>query len=192
VLLLDEPFNALDAKLRLSMQVELRKLISRVGITSIFVTHDQAEAMTLSDQVAVMREGRIEQVAPPLEIYDRPATPYVATFIGRANVVPVTVRAGTVEQLPGLATARPDGPAALVLRPENLRIAEDGLGWSGQVLFATADGPTMELELDAGLGEPLRAVLPRRAGEAAPAPGMRLRLAIANPEGCPVIAADGR
>jgi len=194
VLLLDEPFNALDAKLRLTMQVELRKLISRVGITSIFVTHDQAEAMTLSDRVAVMREGRVEQVAPPLELYDRPATPYVATFIGRANVVPVTVRGGVVEGVPGVAAARADGPAALVLRPENLRLlpadAPDGV-WRGRVLFATADGPTMEVELDAGLAEPLRAVLPRRAGEAAPAPGTELALGIADPAGCAVIAHAG-
>ena len=193
VLLLDEPFNALDAKLRLTMQVELRKLISRVGITSIFVTHDQAEAMTLSDQVAVMREGRVEQVAAPLELYDRPATPYVATFIGRANVVPVTVRDGVVQEVPGIAAARPDGAAALVLRPENLRIlpADAPGSWQGRVLFATADGPTMEVELDAGLAEPLRAVLPRRAGEATPLAGAELRLGIADPAGCAVIAHAG-
>ncbi|PWS38962.1 Fe3+/spermidine/putrescine ABC transporter ATP-binding protein [Falsiroseomonas bella] len=194
VLLLDEPFNALDAKLRLAMQVELRKLISRVGITSIFVTHDQAEAMTLSDQVAVMREGRIEQLAAPLDLYDRPATPYVATFIGRANVVPVTVRGGAVEGVPGVAAARADGPAALVLRPENLRLlaaGAPGVVWNGRVAFATADGPTMELELDAGLAEPLRAVLPRRAGEAAPAAGTLLGLGIADPAGCAVIPHAG-
>jgi ABC-type Fe3+/spermidine/putrescine transport system ATPase subunit len=194
VLLLDEPFNALDAKLRLAMQVELRKLISRVGITSIFVTHDQAEAMTLSDQVAVMREGRVEQLAAPLDLYDRPATPYVATFIGRANVVPAVLRGGVVEGVPGVVAARPDGPVALVLRPENLRLlpadAPDAI-WRGRVAFATADGPTMEIELDAGLAEPLRAVLPRRAGEAAPAPGSVLGLGIADPAGCTVIAYAG-
>jgi len=192
VLLLDEPFNALDARLRLSMQVELRKLISRIGVTAIFVTHDQAEAMTLSDQVAVMRQGRIEQAAAPLEIYDRPSTAYVATFIGRANVVPVTLRNGAVEGLPGVLSALPDGPAAMVLRPENLVILpqeSSASGWQGRVVFASADGPTMEVELDAGLAEPLRAVLPRRAGAPTPILGSALRLGIADPAGCAVIAA---
>jgi ABC-type Fe3+/spermidine/putrescine transport system ATPase subunit len=85
VLLLDEPFNALDAKLRGSMQVELRQLIKRLGITAIFVTHDQEEAMTLSDRIAVMRAGRIEQLDKPDVIHDSPATAYVADFIGASN-----------------------------------------------------------------------------------------------------------
>jgi ABC-type Fe3+/spermidine/putrescine transport system ATPase subunit len=94
VLLLDEPFNALDAKLRGAMQVELRQLIKRLGITAIFVTHDQEEAMTLSDRIAVMRAGRIEQIDRPETIYDRPATMYVADFIGASNVVPCRARDG--------------------------------------------------------------------------------------------------
>ena len=108
VLLLDEPFNALDAKLRLAMQIELRKLIERVGITSIFVTHDQTEAMTLSDTVAVMRSGAIEQVGAPLEIYDRPSSAYAATFIGRANVIAARAAGGAIAEAPGVAS-RADG-----------------------------------------------------------------------------------
>ncbi|MCU0984284.1 MAG: ABC transporter ATP-binding protein [Acetobacteraceae bacterium] len=190
VLLLDEPFNALDAKLRLSMQVELRKLIDRLGITAIFVTHDQGEAMTLSDTVAVMRGGRIEQADAPLRIYDRPATPYVAGFIGGANLVPVAISAGRVARWPAIATTLPDGPGLLVVRPENvvLRAAEPGAAWAGRVAFAAAQGPTIEYEIETGSGPLLRAVVARRAGEAPLAPGTEVALALADEAGCSVIA----
>ena len=142
VLLLDEPFNALDAALRTTMQAELRKLIERVGITSLFVTHDQGEAMALSDTVAVMRAGTIEQFAPPLEIYDRPRTAYVARFIGRANLIEA-----------GAAGLR-DGGSMLMVRPENLMLATgDGAGWPGRVAFATALGGQIEYEVDCGFRE---------------------------------------
>lgn len=190
VLLLDEPFNALDAKLRLSMQVELRKLIDRLGITAIFVTHDQSEAMTLSDTVAVMRGGRIEQADAPLRIYDRPATPYVAGFIGGANLVPVTVSAGRVAGWPGVVTTLPDGPGILVVRPENvvLRAGEAADGRGGCVAFAAAQGPTIEYEIDMGARQTLRAVTPRRAGEEPLAPGTAVTLSLADERGCSVIA----
>lgn len=193
VLLLDEPFNALDAKLRLAMQVELRKLIDRVGITAIFVTHDQAEAMTLSDTVAVMRAGRIEQADAPLRLYDRPATAYVAAFIGGANLLPVRVAGGRVQGWSGIATARPDGPALLVVRPETIGVRRaDGeeAGWSGRIVFAAAHGPTTEYEIDAGAATPVRAVVPRRAGEAPLPSGTRVALSLTDPEGCTVIAAE--
>ncbi|EWY40883.1 hypothetical protein N825_33675 [Skermanella stibiiresistens SB22] len=175
VLLLDEPFNALDAQLRLSMQIELRKLIDRVGITSIFVTHDQQEAMTLSDRIAIMRGGRIEQLGTPLEIYDHPQTPFVADFIGRANLIPVAIRSGRTDSPQPIAAAVPDGPGTLVVRPENLTIAEGpGPGWEGSVGFATALGATIEYEIDRGVGEPLRAILPRQPGVAPLTPGSRV------------------
>jgi hypothetical protein len=102
------------------------------------------------------------------------------------------VRGGQVDGLPGIVTTQPDGAAALVLRPENLRpVGPDEPGWAGRVGFASADGPTVEIELDAGLPEPLRAVLPRRAGAAVPAAGTALRLGIADPAGCAVIPRDG-
>ncbi|MFQ3622051.1 MAG: ABC transporter ATP-binding protein [Acetobacteraceae bacterium] len=194
VLLLDEPFNALDARLRLAMQVELRKLINRVGITALFVTHDQSEAMTLSDTVAVMRAGRIEQAAAPLHLYDRPANAYVATFMGGANLLPVHVAGGKVEGLPGIATARPDGLALLVVRPETVAVrctdVEGRTGWSGRIVFAAAHGPTVEYEIDVGGRRPFRAVVPRRSGEAPLALGTDVTLTLTDPTGCTVIAAE--
>jgi ABC-type Fe3+/spermidine/putrescine transport system ATPase subunit len=185
VLLLDEPFNALDAKLRLTMQTELRKLIQRLGITAIFVTHDQEEAMLLSDKVAVMQAGVIEQVAAPIEIYDRPATPYVANFIGRANVLPVTVAAGRVTLFPAIAADRPDGPARLIVRPESLHLVPDGT--AARVTFATALGPTIDYEMELAGGEPLRVSHPRRAGERPLDAGSMASVAIADPAACRVV-----
>ena len=189
VLLLDEPFNALDAKLRLTMQVELRKLIDRVGITSIFVTHDQSEAMMLSDKVAVMRAGQIEQVAAPLDIYDRPVNDYVASFIGRANVLAVDVRGGVVVNAPRVATNRSDGEATLIIRPENLGFATADAVWQGKVLFASAQGPTIEYEVEAGLAQPLRLVVQRRAGENPLPTGSAAGVAIIDPDACIVTGA---
>lgn len=175
VLLLDEPFNALDAQLRLSMQIELRKLIDRVGITSIFVTHDQQEAMTLSDRIAIMRGGRIEQLGAPLDIYDRPRTDFVADFIGRANLLPTEVAGGRTRSPQPIATELPDGPATLVARPENIEIVTgDAVGWSGMIGFSTALGPVIEYEIDCGLREPIRAAIPRQAGRAPLEPGTRV------------------
>src|SRR3990170_2687645 len=88
VLLLDEPLGALDAKLRKALQIELKAIQEEVGITFIYVTHDQEEALTMSDRIAVMSNGRVEQVGPPKEIYEQPATAYVADFIGASNLMP--------------------------------------------------------------------------------------------------------
>ena len=92
VLLMDEPLSNLDAKLREQMRTEIRRIQQRLGITSVYVTHDQIEAMTLSDQIVVMNQGKIEQIGSPAEVYRRPRTRFVADFIGRANFVPATVR----------------------------------------------------------------------------------------------------
>jgi spermidine/putrescine transport system ATP-binding protein len=144
VLLLDEPLGALDLKLRRAMQLELKQLQTQLGITFIYVTHDQEEALTMSDRVALMRQGRIEQLGPPRELYDRPRSRYVADFIGETNLLPVTV----ADHDPGMATVTgpsgaipvhvttggADGPAAgapvwLSVRPESLTVvpAADGL-----------------------------------------------------------------
>src|SRR6185503_2834080 len=95
LLLLDEPLSALDANLRRQMQMELKALQREVGITFIFVTHDQEEAMVMSDRIALLRFGQLEQVAPPDEIYNRPATSYTAQFIGHTNLLRAAVKSGT-------------------------------------------------------------------------------------------------
>jgi len=134
-LLLDEPLSALDAELRRQMQIELKRIQRDVGITFVFVTHDQEEALTMSDRIAVMSKGRLEQVGTPEEIYDEPATAFVARFIGSANLIPVVVeRAGggrVTFQLPGgrlgeaamgARTFTPGRDALLMIRPERLEV----------------------------------------------------------------------
>jgi putative spermidine/putrescine transport system ATP-binding protein len=120
VLLLDEPLGALDLKLRQEMQVELKRIQRQIGITFIYVTHDQEEALTMSDRLAVFRSGRIEQIGPPSEVYERPATEFVASFVGTSNVIEV-----------------PGGRA--VLRPEKIEISTGPLeagrtGATGRVI----------------------------------------------------------
>jgi spermidine/putrescine ABC transporter ATP-binding subunit len=119
LLLLDEPLSALDANLRRQMQVELKALQREVGITFIFVTHDQEEAMVMSDRIALLRSGELEQVAGPREIYNHPATSYTAQFIGHTNLLQAKIRQGIAicGQIHWPATL-PDGPALFSLRPE--------------------------------------------------------------------------
>jgi spermidine/putrescine ABC transporter ATP-binding subunit len=134
LLLLDEPLSALDANLRRQMQVELKSLQREVGISFIFVTHDQEEAMVMSDRIALLRSGELEQVATPREIYGHPATAYAAQFIGHTNLLKVEVRAGTVHSGPLMWTAAlPDGPALFSLRPENIRLTGEKTAAPGLV-----------------------------------------------------------
>ncbi len=124
LLLLDEPLSALDANLRRQMQVELKSLQREVGISFVFVTHDQEEAMVMSDRIALLRMGELEQVASPREIYNRPATAYTAQFIGHTNLLSGEVKDG-VAHCHSLSwrTGLRDGPGLFSLRPENIRIA---------------------------------------------------------------------
>ena len=115
VLLLDEPLGALDLKLREEMQIELKSIQHAVGITFIYVTHDQQEALTMSDRIAVFSRGRIEQVGPPAEIYERPATAFVAGFVGVSNLL----RGDVAERVLGR-------PGTFTVRPEKIRLAEPG------------------------------------------------------------------
>ncbi|MEU6894907.1 ABC transporter ATP-binding protein [Streptomyces sp. NPDC046557] len=133
VLLLDEPLSALDAKVRLTLREEIRRVQQELGITTVFVTHDQEEALSMADRVAVMRGGRMEQCATPAELYGRPATAFVAEFVGTMSRIPArTAGSGTVEvfgrRLPvdGEAPAGPD--VDVLVRPEAVRVtaAEDG------------------------------------------------------------------
>jgi ABC-type Fe3+/spermidine/putrescine transport system ATPase subunit len=134
LLLLDEPLSALDANLRRQMQVELKSLQREVGISFIFVTHDQEEAMVMSDRIALLRSGELEQVATPREIYGRPATAYAAQFIGHTNLLRGEVRGGTVHCGPLVwSAALRDGPALFSLRPENVRLAAGNAATTGSV-----------------------------------------------------------
>src|SRR5215211_4584697 len=131
VLLCDEPLGALDRKLRQSMQFELKQLQRQLGVTLVFVTHDQEEALAMSDRIAVMNAGRIEQVGTPDEIYERPRTRFVAEFIGEINLIEGTISGGRFAAADGRGLPAPaagDGPAALALRPEKLRIVAPGEG----------------------------------------------------------------
>jgi len=159
--LLDEPLSALDANLREQLQVELRLLQQKLGITTIMVTHDQREAMTMSDLVVVMRAGRVEQVGEPLEVYRRPATAFVARFIGTTNLLrgrasgrgTVLVAAHEFE----VAGAPPDGEVVLSVRPEEAHLvpgegpARNAL--SGTVVFVRDLGELFECYVDCGIGE---------------------------------------
>ncbi|MET3581461.1 putative spermidine/putrescine transport system ATP-binding protein [Mesorhizobium robiniae] len=152
--LLDEPLSALDAKLREAMQVELRQLQRKLGITTIVVTHDQREAMTMADLVVVMGDGRIRQIASPLEIYRKPADAFVADFIGSTNLLQIEAdgdkRAIALgHAISGLSL--PDGmPKGLVsIRPEDVRLTRDTDGaMSGKVTFVRDLGGTIETFID--------------------------------------------
>ena len=135
LLLLDEPLSALDANLRRQMQVELKSLQREVGIAFVFVTHDQEEAMVMSDRIALLRSGELEQVATPRQIYSRPATAYAAQFIGHTNLLKGKVRGGIATCSPlSWPVNLPDGPVLFSLRPENIRLVNaSGPGTAGTV-----------------------------------------------------------
>ncbi len=146
VLLLDEPLSALDAKVRLQLRDEIRRIQLEVGTTTLFVTHDQEEALALADRVGVMRDGRLEQLGAPDEIYQRPATPFVATFVGLSNRLPARVDGDAVEvldtRLPLLAPAPSGGDGmAVLVRPESVEVTADPSG-TAHVLAASFLGPT--------------------------------------------------
>ncbi|WP_328392577.1 ABC transporter ATP-binding protein [Streptomyces sp. NBC_00390] len=152
VLLLDEPLAALDLKLRRRMQVELKQIQREIGITFVFVTHDQDEALTMSDRIAVMNEGRVEQCGTPEDVYEHPANSFVASFMGTSNLVPGTYRAGRVvvdegPTLPvGTRPAVPDGSrVSLSIRPEKIWLSdfEPGMALASGVIRETVySGPT--------------------------------------------------
>jgi sulfate transport system ATP-binding protein len=159
VLLLDEPFGALDAKVRKDLRRWLREIHDHTGHTTVFVTHDQEEALELADRVVVMNDGRIEQVGTADDIYDRPATPFVFDFIGDSSALPVTIDKGHVfldDRVLALdAKAQPDGPATLFFRPNHIELssgaAQESGALVGVVRAARRIGDIRRLELEAGL-----------------------------------------
>ena len=164
VLLFDEPLSNLDAKLRGAMRAEIRRIQRRLGITSLYVTHDQDEAMSMSDRIVVMNKGRVEQVGTPVDVYFRPASVFVADFIGRANfieVAPEHVQAGTavvnvlsqrltVPTHPGVRAN--EANAYLMIRPETISLAPAHEGGIGTVLRSTFHGHSVDYEVETTIG----------------------------------------
>ncbi|MEQ1699220.1 MAG: ABC transporter ATP-binding protein [Ilumatobacteraceae bacterium] len=163
VLLLDEPLGALDAKLRRVLQVELRALHREVGITFVYVTHDQEEALTMSDRLAVMNTGRIEQVGAPRDVYDEPANKYVADFLGLANLLPAVVDQQGVAVLGthlAMATEGAHGDRTVLVRPERLLLVSPAEGTVRcQVEHVVFAGAATHVHLRAG-EQVLQAVVP--------------------------------
>jgi spermidine/putrescine transport system ATP-binding protein len=171
-LLLDEPLGALDLKLRHAMQFELKRIQREVGITFVYVTHDQEEALTMSDRIAVMNLGNVEQIGTPTDIYDAPSTVFVANFIGQANlwagtqnrldgdIAEVSVLGTTLRARPGTTRIESGGQATLMVRPERVRVSVDQpsgdvVAVRGTVTDLTFQGPVVRLSLAAPDGSPV-------------------------------------
>jgi sulfate transport system ATP-binding protein len=155
VLLLDEPFGALDAKVRRDLRRWLREIHDRTGHTTVFVTHDQEEALELADRVVVMSQGKIEQIGTPDQVYDTPNSPFVFSFIGESSVLPVRVDQGRVwldeEPLDLSAGDVPNGPARLFLRPHDVDVVENKPGAiSGEVRVLRRHAGLRRVELEVG------------------------------------------
>jgi putative spermidine/putrescine transport system ATP-binding protein len=186
VLLLDEPLSALDAKVRSRLRDEIRRVQLEVGITTLFVTHDQEEALAIADRVGVMQSGHLEQLGPPTEIYARPATPFVAEFVGLTNRLPGEVKFGMVEvrgtQLPLVQPNVPTGPAIALVRPEAVSLATDGVMAAGPlvgtVIAVAFLGATSRVTVDLG-DITVMAQMPTSTAASTPA-GTRVRLALRN------------
>lgn len=165
ILLLDEPLSNLDAKIRIQVRAEIRKLQRELGITTVYVTHDQEEALALSDRIAVFNRGKLLQVGPPRALYERPENRFVADFIGINNLVEGVVETGgaalQVRTPLGMLVAAPDprfqpgAPCILAIRPENIALDREPAGHnrlSGQIVFAAYLGNTLRYDVDLGQG----------------------------------------
>ena len=187
LMLLDEPFSALDTGLRASTRRAVSDLLGRAGITTILVTHDQAEALSFADQVAVLFGGRLLQAGPPRELYLRPADPTVATFLGDALILPAQVASGRADCALGPLPVRDrtrHGPATLMLRPEQVSLSPDAPGNGsaplGEVLEADFGGAdcALTLRLLDGPGSGGPPLLLRCPGMQAPPVGSRVRIGV--------------
>jgi len=177
VLLLDEPLGALDAKLRKALQVELKALQERVGVTFIYVTHDQEEALTMSDRLAVMSNGRIEQIGTPSEVYEEPRTAYVANFLGVSNLMHAhangrdpagrcRLRVGDFELAAERGSTDATGEVKVVIRPERVRLEEHGVSGPnrvpGMVERVVYVGSIIQLIVRLAPGETIQAMIPNQ------------------------------
>ncbi|WP_127501024.1 ABC transporter ATP-binding protein [Actinoplanes solisilvae] len=179
VLLLDEPLSALDAKVRVQLRDEIRRIQTEVGTTTLFVTHDQEEALAVADRVGVMRAGKLEQLAAPADIYLTPATPFVAEFVGLSNRLPGTVVGNKVEvlgtRLPLLSPASSVSVTALV-RPESVSVSPDESG-EGRVLTTSFLGPISKITVTVGDLLVVAQVATDRLATLAPGTPVRVTLA---------------
>jgi putative spermidine/putrescine transport system ATP-binding protein len=188
ILLLDEPFAALDKNLRLDMQIEIKRIQRLAGTTTVLVTHDQEEALSMADRVAVLNQGMLEQYAPPTEVYDNPSSLFVNTFVGTANQLP-----GKLTALNGAATVAldigaeitaraPHVPVAIgdrvtvCMRPEHLRLSEGGEGLAGIVEMGLPLGASIVHEVRTADGRALKVTEPRAAGAQPRASGSAVRV----------------
>jgi putative spermidine/putrescine transport system ATP-binding protein len=195
ILLLDEPFAALDKNLRLDMQIEVKRIQRVAGTTTILVTHDQDEALSMADRVAVLNQGRLEQFAAPTRIYDRPATRFVNTFVGTANVLAGRIAGtddagGTTIALASGATLRvaasdrafADGAAVIAcVRPEHFLLATSGDGLVGTVEMGLQLGATIVHEVRLASGDAVKVAAPRAVGAEPLQPGTAVVLRPAAP-----------
>jgi putative spermidine/putrescine transport system ATP-binding protein len=179
VLLLDEPLSALDAKVRVQLRDEIRRIQTEVGTTTLFVTHDQEEALAIADRVGVMRAGQIEQLAAPAEIYLKPTSAFVADFVGLSNRLPGTIDGDAVTvfgtRLP-LVTPPTQGPQVTALvRPEAVDIVPDAAG-TGRVLTTSFLGPTSRVTVEVGDSLVVAQIASERVGELTTGTPVRVEL----------------
>jgi spermidine/putrescine transport system ATP-binding protein len=211
VLLLDEPLGALDLKLRKQMQLELKRIQAEVGITFIYVTHDQEEAMTMSNRIAVMRHGRIEQVGPPEDVYEDPVNEFVAGFLGASNllegevrgrdadVVAVALVDGTVVRVPTSRFADGSGgrvkvgvrPEKLTIRPASEEVRAGANALTGTVRMAAYIGVSHQFQVEGPGGATLTVYVQNLDSEHAPRPGERVRLVWRTDDTFAVTASEG-
>lgn len=184
VLLMDEPLSNLDAKLRLEMRQAIRSIQKEVGITTVYVTHDQEEAMSISDTIAVMKSGSIQHLGAPRDIYQRPSNLFVATFIGRTNVLPAVLRGGELVFPSGYTAAHanwsaaPDQPVKVSVRPEEFIIGpEGGEGIPGTVVDSIYLGLNTHYIVDVGLEEKVE-LIQESAIDDTVVPGSRITLTV--------------
>ncbi len=201
ILLMDEPLSALDKKLREQMQIEIRHLHQRLGMTTVYVTHDQREALTMSDRVAVIDRGRFRQIGPPRDIYERPASRFIAEFIGESSFLPVSVRDGAAHfgdrtlrlatQISASATEQ-----FLIVRPEKLRLLgpEETTGdnvFDGTVKEVVYQGESSLLYITLGSSHEIAIRQPSISAIAPSAPGQRVRLAL-SPSDSNIVTGEGQ
>jgi putative spermidine/putrescine transport system ATP-binding protein len=183
VLLLDEPLSALDAKVRTTLRDEIRRIQTELGITTLFVTHDQEEALGISDRIGVMSNGRLEQLGTPRDVYRHPSSAFVARFVGSMNELPATVAGAHAVRVGGMAvptsaaSIHAEGATVnLLVRPEDMRIVDQGVGLPGTVASCTFQGASTVLGVRLDALDVLAAV--HVAGVADLTPGERVEVGI--------------